>query len=341
MYAACLTLLNGRSSADHVEYSTRNIVYKISMTVINGLAVIAGIIILNGMIARSFGISALGEYLLIRRIASGILPVSLLGITVAIPRYMGISGDNEVRQKQILTAGLALFLRYGLAVILIVTIFLGLSPTLIGSHASFSETVLPLVILCLGLALHQIAYSYFRGKLVIIVANILMLVNVGIIPITLVWILPRLSIGEIILYHGLVACAITGVVLMRPVVGGWLSADSKGSVKLLQRELFSYNVRRIGANLGMLGLSIWTCFRQYQIKGGMIRSMLEVVTLNVFVLICVWLVSTSFVTGRISFLALAGIELFALVLYFLSLYFCRQEWLMFLLEQLKRKSVSA
>jgi len=89
------------------------------------------------------------------------------------------------------------------------------------------------------------------------------------------------------------------------------------------------------------GLSIWTCIRLYQIQSGIARSVIEVATLNIIVLICVWLVTAPFEVSQLSFLALAGIELFALVLYFLGLYFCRQEWLMFLLEQLKRKSVSA
>ncbi len=70
--------------------STRNIVYQVIITIISGLAVVAGIIALNSMIARTRGIDALGEYLLVRSIAFAIIPVTLFGTAVAIPRYMCI-----------------------------------------------------------------------------------------------------------------------------------------------------------------------------------------------------------------------------------------------------------
>ncbi len=496
--------------------STRNIVYQVIITIISGLAVVAGIIALNSMIARTRGIDALGEYLLVRSIAFAIIPVTLFGTAVAIPRYMGISRADTKRQKQILAAGVTLFLRYGLAVILVIFVFLGINPTLIGNRASFTGTVLPLVTLCVGLSLHQIAYSYFRGKLTMATANILQLINVAAVPIALVWFIPILSVGKINLWHGLTAGFVVLVVLIKPAIGGWLDTEGEETGKQLRKELSSYGFRRIGANLGMLvllslgpvlmarlanyeelaffsvgiqvnrmfyplfgpigivllpvfayyvsdgrsqklgkslralfmagtaigiyatihlwyfaepllklwlgsapeagififrlfilsttaylwfelarnpidayskvgynsrnilisvailigavflgisvlhypagvivtcsyvlaflvlgGLSVWTCFRLYQIQSIAARFILEIAVLNILVLFCVWMITAPFDKSQLTLFMLAGIEIFGLGVYILGLFFLKQEWLMFLLEHFRRSKVSA
>jgi hypothetical protein len=79
------------------------------LTIFSGLGVILGIVLLNGIIARQYGIDSLGEYLLLRRIISALIPLALFGIAIGIPRNMGIAKDDPVTQAQIVTGGLQLF----------------------------------------------------------------------------------------------------------------------------------------------------------------------------------------------------------------------------------------
>jgi O-antigen/teichoic acid export membrane protein len=236
-----------------INYSARKVVTQISFTILNGLAIIGGIFVLNGLIARDYGISELGEYLLVRRLAFAMIPVSLLGVTIAIPRYMGIAAGEHQKQKEILAVGLTLFLRYGMAIVLLVTICLGFAPTITGENATFKGTILPMSALCLGIALHQIVYSYFRGRLTMSIANVLQFVNIGLVPISLVVCFPGIGIDRIIVSHGILAFFIPGVVIVPAAISGWRSIrDKREELLQLHKEMLSYGIRRFGANLGML-----------------------------------------------------------------------------------------
>ena len=56
--------------------------YDIIVTLINGIIVIGGIFILNGLIARLHGLNVLGEFLLIKRTISSSMGILLLGFII-------------------------------------------------------------------------------------------------------------------------------------------------------------------------------------------------------------------------------------------------------------------
>ena len=89
------------------------------------------------------------------------------------------------------------------------------------------------------------------------------------------------------------------------------------------------------------GLSVWTCFRLYQIQSIAARFILEIAILNILVLFCVWMITAPFDKSQLTLFMLAGIEIFGLGVYILGLFFLKQEWLMFLLKQFRRTEVSA
>lgn len=229
-------------------------VNQIFFTGLNGITVIAGIVILNGLIARLYGIDSLGEYLLIRRIASALIPLSLFGVAIGIPRYVGIAKEYPKEQMRIITAGVQLFLSYGLPIVLVVGLFFVIFPSILGQDTSITDTVIPLVVLSVALALHQISYSFYRGKSMMRWANLLQLINVGLIPLSIVWFTNIKYVGELVLWHGLITMGITVIVIAKPVI---TVCSSNTSVKLLRdvrRKLLNYSFRRIGAVLGMVAL---------------------------------------------------------------------------------------
>jgi len=107
-----------------LEKINQNIAVQFITTAVNGIVIIGGIILLNGLIARLYGIESLGEYLLIRRIASILIPLFLFGVAIGIPRNVGIAKEYPKEQMRIITAGVQLFLSYGLPIILVVGLFL-------------------------------------------------------------------------------------------------------------------------------------------------------------------------------------------------------------------------
>ena len=61
--------------------------YDIIVTLINGIIVIGGIFILNGLIARLHGLDVLGEFLLIKRTISSSMGILLLGLNFVDPHF--------------------------------------------------------------------------------------------------------------------------------------------------------------------------------------------------------------------------------------------------------------
>ena len=57
------------------------------ITFLNGLAVLAGVFFLNGMIARMHGLDVLGEFSYIRRIITSCISVLLFGMNVGSVSY--------------------------------------------------------------------------------------------------------------------------------------------------------------------------------------------------------------------------------------------------------------
>ena len=68
--------------------------YDIIVTLINGIIVIGGIFILNGLIARLHGLDVLGEFLLIKRTISSSMGILLLGLNIALPNYLSRKFDK-------------------------------------------------------------------------------------------------------------------------------------------------------------------------------------------------------------------------------------------------------
>ena len=225
---------------------------QILLTIFSGLGVILGIVLLNGIISRQYGIDSLGEYLLLRRIVSALIPLALFGIAIGIPRNMGIAKDDPVIQTQIVMGGLQLFAWFGVPVIIVSGLFFILFPSLLGSTADTENTVIPLIVLAGALALHQIAFAYFRGQSRLGWANLLQVVNIGLIPLTIVLFSTRGTVGELVLWHGILAGVIVIGVLLRPLILGLTLQKSISSMRQIRLKLLNYSLRRVGAVIGMV-----------------------------------------------------------------------------------------
>lgn len=228
---------------------------QIAVTIINGLAVIGGIIILNGLIARRYGLEALGEYLLMRRVAFALIPVSLYGVGIAIPRYLGLHRDRPELRMPILRHGLSIFVRFGLPTLTVLILGLYLVPFATDSQAVISRAALPIGLLGAGVSVHQLAYNYFRGLRLMAVANALQLANIGFLPLMIILLLPGIPMMSMVAIHGLVVLLITLVTMAEPLTRA-IRLNPHTTDHSLRREFSSYAFRRLGASWGMLALMV-------------------------------------------------------------------------------------
>jgi len=144
------------------------------ITFLNGLAVLAGIFFLNGMIARMYGLDVLGEFSYIRRIVASCISVLLFGMNVGLPYFISRNTNPNYAY-----GGGVLFICISLPLIFFITwlINIGYFP---GLKAEDSHIYFLYII---GIGTQYLSYSIFRGHMNMIGANILQLLCTAVIPI--------------------------------------------------------------------------------------------------------------------------------------------------------------
>jgi O-antigen/teichoic acid export membrane protein len=147
-------------------------------------------IIAYKLAAHYLGKQGFSEYAVARRAISTIYPVGLLGMGVALPRFIAISAREDEACLRDRFFGATLWC-VGLSVLIIVGL-LNLMPLkfsyLIYGSGSYRSLAFPISTIIAGLSLHALAYGYFRGQLQMTRANALQLVNFGVVPlVVLLW----------------------------------------------------------------------------------------------------------------------------------------------------------
>lgn len=135
------------------------------------------------VIAQRLGTQGFGEYALSRRILSFLAPIALLGLDLAVVRYVSYSSARRDSSASIyLSTALAVM---GVCTIILSVPLLTMSPLLAQlffGNSQYAPLVRIMPVLVAGSALHAVTYGYFRGRLWMARANTLSVVNQGVVP---------------------------------------------------------------------------------------------------------------------------------------------------------------
>lgn len=214
------------------------------------LVLLAGLWVYK-LAGERLGDSGFSEYAVSRRTISFIQPLLLLGIGVAMPRYIAFSrsGDARFTLGQYFTAAGILFFFTTVSLLVITLIFQQALSSLAFGAPEYAELIFPLGLCVSGLMIHSWIYAFFRGNIRMVHANLLQVINLGIVPV----------------------CAfITGEncreVLMLTAYG-WLMVASffvlfafpslewrKGELWSVMKELLYYGIQRVPGDLMIMGL---------------------------------------------------------------------------------------
>ncbi len=168
------------------------------------------------LIAAYSGTQGFGEYSLSRRTLSLLAPLVLLGADLGIARYVAYAEEEKSGKSPGYAAAALIVLTAGVAavslVLLVATGFWG--HVFFGSD-SYSDLVFALPVLLAGSGLHSVAYGYLRGLHRIQAANVLMAVNMGLLP-----------LAAIVLFHSSVAWILYAMGI------GWTIASAVALVRL-------------------------------------------------------------------------------------------------------------
>lgn len=222
-------------------------------TFLTEFAVMASQVVSYKLAAHFLGKQGFSEYAVARRAISTIYPVGLLGLGVALPRYIAISATREEATLQDRFFSATLWC-VGPSLVLVFAL-INLMPSkfayVIFSNASYRSLTTPISMIIVGLTLHALAYAYFRGHLLMRRANIFQFVNLGIAP-PLAFFLGDRSVAGVLGRIGLFSIAISLIALAFTPWREFASGSTADAKKLLR-----YGIPRVPgdfAHMALLGL---------------------------------------------------------------------------------------
>ncbi|MGH7524645.1 MAG: lipopolysaccharide biosynthesis protein, partial [Gemmatimonadales bacterium] len=216
-------------------------------------ATLAASLLVLRLAARHWGPAGFGEYVLARRALTLIQLPILLNMGVALSRFVAISsGDDASSSRQtflVATTGIAAVT----SVAALAVLFLVATPAaaLLFGDAQYAPLMRATAFALPGIALHGVAYGYFRGRLHLAAANTLQVVNLGVIPVAIL-LMPGISV--------------TGA--MRALAGGWIGVallalavplaralkQRSGGVPGAVRTLLRYGLPRVPGEFALAAL---------------------------------------------------------------------------------------
>lgn len=206
--------------------------------------------------ATLLGSAGFGEYAVARRMLSILTFPLLLGLGISIPRYVALSGTGEsgaAHRSAYFLGGLIVAAPMLVLFCAVVLPFRSFFAQLFFGSSRFSHMIMPVVLAVVGLYFHTMVYGYLRGCLSWRPANMLQLFDLGMIPPIAVLLSGSSAAGSI----GLIG---VGWIVVSLAVGGWavfgmeVHGLSRGQLKQSIRELVTYGVPRVPAEVGLFGL---------------------------------------------------------------------------------------
>ncbi len=208
---------------------------------------IAGLALVS-IFSRLLGVTLLGEYLLLRRVAAWLQPLTHLGLGVALPRYIAYSMKRSPgAQLEYFVAATACIVP---SVLLLGAVFYvartPLGEILFGSP-QFTRLMLPLFLLLLGGAAQTVVYGFHRGCLSMKRAGVMQICTATVPIISAVALFRTRSV---VLIASIIGCSILGVAFAFAVpLLRALYRTRIGNIPARILELLRYGISRVPGDL--------------------------------------------------------------------------------------------
>jgi O-antigen/teichoic acid export membrane protein len=154
------------------------------LTYFTEFAVLISGVLVYKLAAGSFGKDGFNEYSICRRTLSFIQPLLIMGFGVGLPRYIAIASASKL-PKKISAYFYSAFIILAFVMLIVSGIFMffdhQLSYLFFGDE-SYHQLIYPLLIMLAGMVMHSLCYSFFRGEIRMNSANVMQLLNMGLVP---------------------------------------------------------------------------------------------------------------------------------------------------------------
>ena len=190
---------------------------------------------------------AVAEYLLLRRVSSWLLSGVLLGISVALPRYVAHLVNRPRLQKNYFWGALGLAMTATAAVAILIDVRPSSFARLLFGDPQFRTLIVPLSLFLLANGFHATVFGFYRGRLQMERANALQFLNFAVFPLATVLVLwTGGSVGGMFLALSLLTlacCLAMAIPIFR------LRSEPQVSWRSISSELLRYGTARIPGDL--------------------------------------------------------------------------------------------
>jgi O-antigen/teichoic acid export membrane protein/predicted O-methyltransferase YrrM len=215
-------------------------------TFLTEVLVITSYLVAFRLVAVHLGQNGFGEYALSRRTLSLVSPLAVLGLDVAIARFVAYAMVRRTGREAGYPGAALLIMAVTLGILsAVLLVFQGFFADLFFGSSSYTSLITPLPVLLVGSGLHVVAYSYLRGRSQIQRANVLMALNMAAIPLAAVYL--GHDVGEILLLMGGGWMVISTIFLV-------ITRFSVAKVGDHTRELLRFGVPRMPGDFLQLAL---------------------------------------------------------------------------------------
>jgi O-antigen/teichoic acid export membrane protein len=213
-------------------------------------AVALSLLLTFKLAAHEFGTEGFSEYAIARRTISLLFPFLVLGLPVALPRYIGRANGDPSRCTRYYGATLwCQAALAGLAAACIILFRKEFAYVFFGSE-TYASLAVPVTLILAGLSLHAVVYNYFRGNLALRHANSMQLITFAVVPMVSFYHFGTSVYAALTAWGaGTVAVATAALLWFTP----WRNAVSSRSWSEA-RELLHYGIPRIPGSFALLAL---------------------------------------------------------------------------------------
>lgn len=229
---------------------------QITWTLITELLVMAAGIVLLKLAADFLGVVGFGEFTLSRRAINLLYLPLVMGLGIASPRYVAIARAGALPgygARNFVVATLTLGLFPTLVIILLMNANPAVASSLVFGTRSMSHLILPVTLALGGLAMHTMAYSVFRGRSEMHVANVLQLFINGLVPVASFLVAPH-SAAAVLTTMGSIWMVSTGAVIVAILLRSRSDPPSEQGVVQHLRLLLRFGLPRVPGEFALGGL---------------------------------------------------------------------------------------
>lgn len=194
---------------------------------------------------------AFSEYAMARRSLSFIQPILFVGLAVGVPRFIAYS-ERGMKNPEVVSyfvAGTLILVSILVPFLIALNVFSTHFSWLLFGDKAYNSLIFPFSIMLLGVCLHGITYSYYRGRMKMVHANFLQLINLG-AGITIPFFLGS-NLYQVLLETGIFWFIISLIFFINIFI---IEGTFILNVRQKMKELWQYGIQRMPGDISLAAL---------------------------------------------------------------------------------------